>query len=729
MATPSTQPAKDDPEAPDAKQLAAVAESLLPSSVIVEYELKYDKGEPPYLTGWLPDADYRSRALGDLVRQERPLGVPGWALSETEVLTPDPMIHPRFVRSIHVRAGKRRVKASPQSYGRDNQYAVILKTKSPLPGVTPLKFDPDAEGPFFSVNTRRSNTVWSTYVKPSPGGVMVRKDAPAVTFTTPFCLLIDAEGKPVGANMNTHLLLGDAWKGDPRKRWTWISAEQGGALLDKIQKHAEKGLLRVTLGFRSPRKKESRFDFEESSVTEKQVIGLLIADRTILVLANLPPKITARLDRIQVHTPDGKTLDATFAHTLKDYGAFTAALSEPREGVVSLSAKELLPLEDHFLPGLELRIQGEKRVAYVQHRRIGQFYPGRRGQIYPRVDGPTGNLFLFDADGTLLALPVARREQVRQEDHSDDGPRLTAARYLQAVLAKPDENVDPSNVPLREEEESRLAWLGVVLQPLNSELARVNKVSDLTRNGQSGALISYVYSDSPASRAGLRAGDILLRLHVEGEPSPVEVEVESPGRSYFPMLWQQYDKIPEQLFDQIPRPWPGAENQFTRMLTDLGFGKKFTAEYVHDGKVREAKFAVTQSPPHYYTAEKYKSDALGMTVRNLTYELRQYFRRPAEQPGVIVSKVEPGSKASVAGLRPYEIITHVNDEPVMNVKDFEKYTSPTGGGQGGGGELRFEVKRWTRGRVAKTTVDAPAKTTTRPTTRPATEPVKNKNTP
>ena len=102
-----------------------------------------------------------------------------------------------------------------------------------------------------------------------------------------------------------------------------------------------------------------------------------------------------------------------------------------------------------------------------------------------------------------------------------------------------------------------------------------------------------------------------------------------------------------------------------------------------------------------------------MTVRDLTYELRQYFRRPVSEPGVIVSKIEPGSKASVAGLRPYEIITHVNDQPVMNVKEFETLTAQSG-------ELRFEVKRWTRGRVVKVTLDVPANT--QPATQPTSQP-------
>jgi S1-C subfamily serine protease len=101
-----------------------------------------------------------------------------------------------------------------------------------------------------------------------------------------------------------------------------------------------------------------------------------------------------------------------------------------------------------------------------------------------------------------------------------------------------------------------------------------------------------------------------------------------------------------------------------------------------------------QGPEHYDSAKKHKSDALGMTVKNLTYEVRRYFRRPPEEPGVIVSKVEPGGKASVSGIRPYEIVTHINDKPAMDVGDFEELLSKPG-------ELLLSVKRMHKGRVVK----------------------------
>jgi len=102
---------------------------------------------------------------------------------------------------------------------------------------------------------------------------------------------------------------------------------------------------------------------------------------------------------------------------------------------------------------------------------------------------------------------------------------------------------------------------------------------------------------------------------------------------------------------------------------------------------------------------------MGLTLRDLTYEVRRYFQRKDDEPGVIISKIEQGSKASTSGLKPYEIITHVNDQPVRTVKEFQKLTDNQT-------ELRLSVKRMAKGRQVKIILPPPK--TTAPATAPAT---------
>ena len=74
-----------------------------------------------------------------------------------------------------------------------------------------------------------------------------------------------------------------------------------------------------------------------------------------------------------------------------------------------------------------------------------------------------------------------------------------------------------------------------------------------------------------------------------------------------------------------------------------------------------------------------------------------------QDPGVVISRLEAGSKASVSGLKPYELITHINDKPVNNTEDFQRLTK-------GQQELRLSVKRMTRGRIVKIQLPAAAET-------------------
>jgi serine protease Do len=258
---------------------------------------------------------------------------------------------------------------------------------------------------------------------------------------------------------------------------------------------------------------------------------------------------------------------------------------------------------------------------------------------------------------------------------------------------------DISNVPVSEEEENRLAWLGVELQPLNRELARANGISAQTRDGETGALVTFVHPDSPAAEAKVPVGAVLLRLQVPGQPLPVEVTMEEDYRRAQPFPWDRLDEVTEQYFDRIPTPWSPVENSFTRALTDLGFGTPFTAEFIVAGKMVTHEFDVVVGPTHYDSAPRYKAESVGLTVRDISYDVRRYLQRQADEPGVVISKIEPGSKASVAGIKPYEVITHINEKPVSNVKDFETLI-------GAGGELKLSLKRMARGRIVSLTPDA-----------------------
>jgi S1-C subfamily serine protease len=306
--------------------------------------------------------------------------------------------------------------------------------------------------------------------------------------------------------------------------------------------------------------------------------------------------------------------------------------------------------------------------------------------------------FLFTTDGALVALPLERREKVTvAREWGGAGPLMVPSEQLAPIVENSAAHVDPDNRPLTEEEEGRLAWLGVELQPMTPDLARMNGISHLTNGGATGALVTYVYAGSPAARAGIALGDVLLRLHVEGQPKPLEVSIEdSSFGGEFP--WDYFDQVPPEFFSQLPAPWGSVDNRLNRALTELGFGTPFAAAIFRGGETLRLECFVTEGPRHFESAPRFKSEDLGLTVRDLTYEVRRYFQVEEGEPGVIISKVEPGEKAAIAGLRPFELVLSINDAPVRTSEEFRTAVAAAG-------PLRLFVKRMTDGRTVTLTAE------------------------
>lgn len=698
-------------EAPSSDDCLAITDVVQNSLVRVRYTLQFDKSEAPYGGIWgygRRDRGGYGGGLDQYIEEERPAEASGFLISDTRVVTADPRIQSRFIKEIGVRFGDQTVKATPIAYGVD-QSAVILELDRPLDGATPLDMKASSDGPYWVVTYGTNNGYWTTDVRSLPSRVTTPGDGRSLIALPSGCLIVDRHGRAAGMTMNYEIPADDSWKGSP-ETWRQLSTKQMESRLSELAERADLTVLRVALSFRSPKKNladrysASYYGDEEADETERNVTGVVVDESTILVLANLKPKVTARLERVRVYPASGDAVEASFVGTLKDYGAFVARVDEPLSRPAPLSAIDVRQFRNEVLMAAEVRVQGESRIGHYNHDWLTGFDIGWKEQIYPSATGSEMDSFLFSLDGELVVLPIAQRKKVTVEEEWDDSyPTQTAACYVRAVLDDLDDHVDPDNVPLTEEEESRLAWMGVELQALDQDLARANNVSDETNDGETGAIVAFVYPDSPASRAGVQMGDILLRLHVEGHPRPMEIQAGDNDiwLAWGGFPWDRLDELPEEAFDQVPPPWPTVENNLNRKLTDLGFGKAYTAEFFRAGQKINLDFKVTEGPAHYNSAARYENEAIGVTVRNLTYEIRRYFQQGDDEPGVVISKIEPGSKASVAGLKPYERITHVNDQPVMNVEEFEAAVA-------GQSELRLAVKRMTRGRIVKLSVESVA---------------------
>ena len=704
--SPAATNASDEATSP-AKTRAGVriAESLAPSLARVEITLKYDNSEEPYGGGWrtqCPSCGRLHVSLTDgVIEDERPVEIAGYLVDSTTVITGDPLMHPRFIQDIRVRMGDETVSASPTWFAARGSLMALQLAATPA-GARPLAFDPARPGPYSALTYSQANGAWLRGVEPISTTVIIGDDGRQYVAAPAGALIVDPSGVPVGICLNGELPLDDSWKGSPTT-WETISQAQMDSMLANFATAASHSLPRVALRFRSPKvsgQSSSYSMMDEGSATEWNGSGVLIDSHRVLVLANLKPDVTARLESITVFDADGTGVAAEFQATLRDYGAFFARLEQPLSGSALLSDADISAFRHALLLGAEIEIHGEHRIPYYTHTRIPSFEVGWKGRLYPNSYGP--EQFLFTTDGELAAIPMQRREKVTVEhEWRSDAESLIPAAHLAAVLADLESNIESSNTPLSDEEENRIAWMGVELQGLDPELARANNVSQQTMDGSTGALVTWVYAGSPADAAGIEVGDILLRLHVPGHPKPLTIEGDGEDRSFgsggFP--WDRLDELPEEYFGRIPAPWPSARKSLNQKLTELGYGKAYSAEVFRDGSLKNFQFEVVQSPAHYESAPQFKHEDLGLTVRNVTYEVQRYLQRGSDEPGVVISMIEPGSRASIAGLKPFELITHINDQPVMSVGDFEQFTA-------GNEELRFSIKRMTRGRIVKIDPDA-----------------------
>ncbi len=683
------------------------AERLLPSLVGVEYTLKYDSGQPPRTPGWAERCPscgrYHIQPGREYVDDERPMEAAGYLISPTRVVTGDFFLQSRFIDSIQVRFGDDVVGARPVGHAIDH-YAMMLELDEPLSDAQPLSFATETEAPYRTAHWQLSDARWSLELKPlSLDATITSADGTERFVPVPARgLVIDRNAAPVGTAMNQRLPADDSWRGSP-EQWEWIDRADLDEMHEAADGAAAAVLPRVELEFRRGRSSPSLDRYwdhsdDEESITERHALGVLVSEDTMLVLTSLDARVTARLERITVHLPNDERVGAEFIGSLLDYGAIVIRLEKPQSQTASLDRKPIQRLGQQLLNAGEIELHGRNRITRFGHTRIAGYDHGWRRYVYPNVAGDTENLFLFDTEGTLVALPVLRRKPATETSRfSRERPTLTAASQIAGVLDDLDNNVDPTNVPLSEEEELRLAWLGVEMQALDEELARMYDVSEITNDGMSGGLISYVYAGSPADDAGLQPGDLLLRIHTDRRPRPIDVTAEEdPFAMWGGFPWDHYDEMPEDYFEHMPPPWPSADNPVNQALTEIGFGRPVRLEVYRDDESQLLDLTVVQSPPHHRAASRHNDEAIGLALNDLTYEVRRYFQKDEGDPGLVISRIEMGSRASVAGLKPYEIVTHINDEPLHSVDDLERMLEKHT-------DLRLNVERMHRTRIVRMT--------------------------
>ena len=701
---------------------ARIFTTLAPSTVRVEYHLKFDNNmPPPAMMNEKPCPNcgrIHSNSAKTFIEENRPYEIMGWVVAPDTVLLDDPGLSPRFIESVRIISPTdgAPIEASQSAFFK-NTPMLLLKTAAPIPNAVPLTLadTPDpTRGKGLLLKFAHANTDWDFNLSKIDLGEVFPTYNARLGIYTQFPhngLLLSTNGAPLGfITTGVWKEKSDAFFRPPFAPDSLIPASGFDASDNHLASLVNNGIHLATLNFRSPRENAARNrrhywrndDSEDEKSTVQYAIALHVAPGRFLVLKNLAPKQTARLESITLLDAKGQNAEAAFQSSLADYQGLIVNAPATLSAPLRLFNRDIRDLA--FLPIQQsaITVLGPQLSIKNSRTRIFGFEHTWKKQIVPELLGSANSSFLFTPQGDLVTIPVARRT-VEEENRyrSSDTLQLSAATLAALVAAPPKDAIDLNNVPLSERDENRIAWFGVELQPLTRELARENKVAHLIGNDEersyrdevSGAIISHIYPDSPAARAGLNVGDILLRIYTPDRKQPYIIDV-SDMESMEDFPWARYDQLPAEMFDHVPMPWPSVENAFTKTLTQMGFGKEVRLQAVVKGELKDISFVIEVSPPTYVSAPQVNAETLGIHARDLTFEVRQYFRRKSDDPGAIVSRVEPGQHAAIAGIKPYEIITKVGDTPINNVGEFMAALANKT-------DLQFTVRRMNRERIVR----------------------------
>ncbi len=191
-------------------------------------------------------------------------------------------------------------------------------------------------------------------------------------------------------------------------------------------------------------------------------------------------------------------------------------------------------------------------------------------------------------------------------------------------------------------------WLGVEIRPVDVAIEK-----NFGLKSRSGAFVANVLENSPAEKAGIKRGDVIVEFDGKTVKTPIELQ------------------------DMVGAASPD---------------KKVTVKIIRDGKPLILPLVLSAMPdepslalkgkgsppsepgaPDATTPPVYKWE--GASFSEINEELRSEFGLPPDSKGVVVTEVEDYSRASTIGLAPGDIIKMINNKPVLTVADFKKIIS------------------------------------------------------
>lgn len=333
---------------------------------------------------------------------------------------------------------------------------------------------------------------------------------------------------------------------------------------------------------------------------------------------------------IKVRLNSGKILNGTFVG--KDDDKNVAFIkTEPFESSKGLKFIEnIKPLigQKVFLI-YQLGEQYDLQIAVLQ-KSVNSVIPGPIKKLLVESlpsDAKFG--FVLDLQGNAIGvLQKSKSFNSYQYDYESQRPAFT-----EILLAESFSGLIKNPPRFKKKETSRKKWLGVNMQPFSRELARYFKVDSLK-----GILINTILDDSPAKKAGLKSGDVLIGFNDDKLAAE-----ENSDLQYFRNLVREFDG--EQVIFKIWR----------------------------DGKIKKLKIELAEVPISQYLADEVSSELLGFSAKELTKDIILAKQLEFDINGVWISRVERAGWADLSGLQIGDLLLKIDNEDLQNIDQLNSY--------------------------------------------------------
>jgi serine protease Do len=223
---------------------------------------------------------------------------------------------------------------------------------------------------------------------------------------------------------------------------------------------------------------------------------------------------------------------------------------------------------------------------------------------------------LVDAHGRLVGINTAILSRTGGNQGIGFAVPMNLARYVM-------ENLIEHGRVIR-------GYMGVNIQNITPALAE-----KFGLESSEGALVAEVTKGSPAEKAGLQNGDVIVELN--------------------------------------GRPVRDSRN-LKLQAAQIAPGKEVPVKISRDGRERELTVTLKEFPQDEQVASADKPGSElndvtdGITVEDLSNANRQQLRIPANVRGALITDVDPESVGYRAGLRPGDVILEINRQPVRDAE-------------------------------------------------------------